>query len=249
MRTTLMTKLSVYILLVFFLCLSFAAFANTRDSAKVEAWDSASVDYRPASKEKMESYKQLKVYNYEKFEKPETLWDKILRWISAKIRNANINQNLILFGLIGFAVLIFLFIILKLLGVEISGLFVFGHKSKDTQILFNQKHDDIYNDNMEQMLTRAIQDKAYREAVRLLYLLSLRQLDALELIHWRPWKTNKDYYYELVVAEHKQLFSTLQLSYEYIWYGQFKIGDEKFIEVQAQFEQFGSAINANKTKA
>ncbi len=246
MRALLMTKHSVYILFVFFLCLPLIAVANTQDSAKVETWDIASVDYRPASKEKMETYKQMKVYNYERYEKPETIWDKILRWISAKLRDTNLNQNLILYGLIGFAVLVFLFIMLKLLGVEITGLFVFGHKSKAAQILFKQKHDDIYSDNMEQMLAQAVKIKAYREAVRLLYLLSLRQLDALELIHWRPWKTNRDYYYELLVAEHKQLFSTLQLSYEYIWYGQFKVEEERFNKVQAQFKLFENAINAKK---
>lgn len=249
MTAPLMTKQSVYILLFFFLCLPLVAVANTQNSTKVETWDSASVNYRPASKEKMEAYKQMKVYNYERFEKPETLWNKFLRWIRAKIGKSSLNQNLVLYDLVAFAVLIFLFLILKLMGVDITGLFVFGHKSKAAQIMFKQQHDDIYGDNMEQMLTQAIKNKAYREAVRLLYLLSLRQLDTLELIHWRPWKTNKDYYYELVMTEHKLLFSTLQLSYEYIWYGQFKVEEEKFYEVQAQFEKFESTINNHKTKA
>lgn len=249
MTAPLMIKQSVYILLFFFLCLPFVAVANAQDSAKVETWDSASVNYRPASKEKMETYKQMKVYNYERFEKPETMWNRFLRWIKAKIGKTSLNQNLVLYGLVTFAVLIFLFLILKLLGVDITGLFVFGHKSKAAQIMFKQQHVDIYSDNMEQLLTQAIKNKAYREAVRLLYLLSLRQLDTMELIHWRPWKTNKDYYYELVMTEHKGMFSTLQLSYEYIWYGQFKVEEEKFYEVQAQFEQFESALNNHKTKA
>lgn len=249
MIAPLMTKQSFYIFLFLFLCLPLVIVANTRDSAKVEIWDSASVDYRPVSKEKMETYKQMKVYNYERFEKPETLWDNFLRWISAKLGKNGLNQNLVLYGLLSFAVLVFLFLILKLMGVEITGLFVLGHKNKTAQIMFKQKHVDIYSDNMEQMLTRAIKNKDYREAVRLLYLLSLRHLDALELIHWRPWKTNRDYYYELVTTEHKHLFSALQLSYEYIWYGQFKVEEEKFYEVQAQFEQFESTINHCKTQA
>ncbi len=241
-----MIKQLVYILLVFFFCLPIGTVASTLDSTKVEAWDSASVDYRPASKEKMETYKQMKDYNYERFEKPESLWDKFMRWLSGKIGNSTLNQNLILYGLIGFSVLVFLFVILKLLGVEITGLFVYGHKNKAAQLLFKQQHDDIYSNNMEQMLHEAINGKAYREAVRLLYLLSLRQLDALELIRWQPWKTNKDYYYELVVAEHKHQFSALQLSYEYIWYGQFKVEEEKFNEVQAQFKLFENALSSNK---
>lgn len=213
---------------------------------KVEAWDRSPVDYRFPPAEKMEMYKQMSIYNYDRFEKPETIWDIIQRWLISKFINSGISPKMAIYILIGMAALVLLFVILKLLGVNMSGIFLFSRDNKITNLRFKQGDDDIYNENLDNILLTYIENKAYRDAVRILYLLSIRKLDSNSLIDWKPWKTDKEYYYELPMTHQKQMFKSLVLNYEYIWYGQFKLEEEKFNQIHSNFESFNELINSPK---
>ncbi len=245
-----MSKKLFYTLLLYqLLLLCGKSSVLAQDSTKVDAWDRSAVDYRPASVERMEAYKNMAKYRYDRFEQPESLWDKIKRWILSKIMNSGISSNVIMYILIGIAVLILLFIILKLIGVNITGLFIFTRDTQVTNLNFKAGHEDIYQEDLESILKVAIKNKAYREAVRIMYLLCLRQLDSNACIDWKPWKTNKDYYYEIKDQKHKELFKELVLSYEYVWYGQFKVKDEHFEIVQNEFSSFNDVIGQSKKSA
>ncbi|MGQ1785959.1 MULTISPECIES: DUF4129 domain-containing protein [unclassified Saccharicrinis] len=244
-----MNSKSRYTILFLILLTLIGKDANAQDSAKVEAWDRSHVDYRPASIDKMEAYKRMPQYVYDRYEKPETWWEKFKRWFWSKILRSGLNGKAFLYVLMGMAVLILLFVILKLLGIKISSLFIFTGDSKVQNLSFKQGDDDIYNENLEKVLDVAIKNKAYREAVRVMYLLSLRHLDSSDLIEWKPWKTNKEYYYELKSGEHKKLFKRLVISYEYIWYGQFSVEAEKFGFVRSEFDAFERLIQKGKISA
>ncbi|GAF01738.1 hypothetical protein JCM21142_353 [Saccharicrinis fermentans DSM 9555 = JCM 21142] len=217
-----------------------------QDSTVVEPWDRSKVDYRPASVEAMEAYKLMPKYVYDRYVEPESIWDKIKDWLWTHILRSRINGKVVMYVFIGIAALILLFIILKLLGIKPSGLFIFAGNTKVTNLRFQQVDDDIYNENLEDILQVAIKNKAYREAVRVMYLLSLRHLDSAGVIQWEPWKTNRDYYYELKSDSSKVMFKQLVRSYEYIWYGQFGIGEEKFKMVHANFDEFEQLIHQGK---
>lgn len=213
---------------------------------KVEAWDRSEVDYRFPPAEKIEMYKQMSTYNYDRFENPETIWDIIQRWIISKFVNSGINPNIIIYILIGIATLVLLFVILKLLGINVSGIFLFSSDNKITNLKFKQGNDDMYNEDLDNILLTYIENKAYRDAVRILYLLSIRKLDSNSLIDWKPWKTDKEYYYELPMTNQRKIFKSLVLNYEYIWYGQFKLKEDKFKLIHSDFESFNQLINSPK---
>ena len=241
-----MSKRFVYIFLFFFSILLSGKDVCARDSAKVEAWDRSNVDYRPASAEKMEAYKQMDEYLYDRYEKPETLWDKFKRWFWNQLLNSGISGKVFMYVLIGIAVLILLFVVLKLLGVNISGVFMFAQDNKVTNLSFKQGEDNIYDEKLESILAIAIKNRAYREAVRLMYLLNLRHLDSAGLIDWKAWKTNREYHHELSSSGLKEMFRRIIYNYEYAWYGQFNIEDETFVQVQAEFEAFEKLIQNRK---
>ncbi|SMO85980.1 protein of unknown function [Saccharicrinis carchari] len=220
----------------------FGADANALDSIKTVVQDNSAVHYRPVSADKMESYKQMKAYNYERFQKPESQWAKFKRWLWSKLSYGGVSHKIIVYLIIGLAVIILLFVILKLLDVELTGLFILANKHHISKSFYSQKHPDIYSRNIDDRLAMAIKNKDFRQAVRFMYLLSLRQLDTLGLIQWQPWKTNKEYCHELTSPGHKQSFTYLQLSYEYIWYGQFTVEEEQFNKVRTQFKDFNRAI-------
>ncbi len=244
-----MNNNSVYSILLFLLLSMLGLDLNAQDSLKAEAWDRSYVDYRPASAENIGAYKQMSEYSYDRYKEPKSWWELFKQWLWSKIVQIGLRNNGVVYFLIGLAVLILLFVILKLLGVKISGLFIFTQNNKITNLNFKQGEEDIYDENLDKLLVVAIKNKAYREAVRIRYLLSLRHLDSADLIDWRPWKTNKEYYYELSLSEQKELFKSLVISYEYIWYGLFDVEEERFIEVETAFNQFEKLIGTKKISA
>ena len=239
----------VYIFFILYLTLFAGAKVHAQDLEQVEAWDRSDVDYRPASAEKMEEYKQMDEYLYDRYKKPESVWDKIKRWLLKQILKSGVSGEFFMYVLIGIAVLILLIVILKLLGVKITGLFIFTHDNKVTNLNFKGGDDDIYNDKLESTLVVAINNKAYREAVRIMYLLTLRHLDSADLIDWKPWKTNREYYYELSSGELKDGFKNLIYDYEYVWYGQFYVEEDSFTRIRAEFNRFEQQLPHRKISA
>ncbi len=205
--------------------------------------DSSNVVYRHPSIEKMESYKLMDEYKYDSFEAPETIWDKILKWFFNLFKDTGIQPNVIKYSFIAIGVLICVFIVLKLLGIKPTGLFIIKHDPNVTQLNFKQSEDDIYNQDLDEILKLSIRNNAYREAVRLLYLICLRHLDQSNKIDWKPWKTNHDYYYEITDKNHNQEFKHLVTNYEYVWYGHFSVDINKFNEIKEQFEKFINTTN------
>ncbi|TLX77676.1 DUF4129 domain-containing protein [Labilibacter sediminis] len=236
------------LLYTFLSCLLFLIFsaslnAKAKEADKVDAWDRSQVEYRHPEAGIMEMYKEMSIYRYDRYENPETIWDKIRKWLLSKFINSGIGPKFIIYTLIGLAIFILVFVILKLLGVRLSGLLLFSNDTKVTNLNFKAGDDDIYNKNLDSILKTAIERKAYREAVRILYLLSIRALDATSLIDWKPWKTDKEYYYELQQPDHKTQFKNLVINYEYIWYGQFSLDERKFDQIHAEFNAFNHSIN------
>jgi len=213
---------------------------------KLDVWDRSSVDYRFPPTQEMKKYQEMSVYNFERFENSKSVWDTLQSWILSKFLDLGIERNVIVYILIGFAVLVLLFVIIKLLGVNIFGLFLFSSNNGITNLNFKQGNKDINNERLDKTLLTYIENRAYREAVRILYLISIRSLDTSSLIDWKPWKTDRDYFYELQVSNHHQMFKRLVLSYEYIWYGQFSLGKERFNQIHSDFKLFFQQINSSK---
>jgi hypothetical protein len=235
-------QLSFYaVFWLFCLC----AFSTGIEKKKTEAWDRSKVEYRHPSAVKMEAYRQESRYIYDRLQKPDSWWDQVKRWIWSKFTDSGFNPKILVYLFMGIAVCVFLFVVLMLLGIRPSGLFIFKRNERLTHLNFKQGVEDIYGEDLDQMLNSCIRHGAYREAIRLLYLLSIRQLDQLSWIEWKPWKTNRDYYYELKGARHKEEFKRLVLNYEYIWYGQFHIDQSKFEMIKDEFDSFKSVVGAD----
>lgn len=221
--------------------------AATVSEDKMDVWDRSKIAYRHPSVEKMESYKHMNEYIYDRAQKPDSLWDQFKRWIWQKLFSNGINPSIISYILIAIAIIILFSVTLLLLGIKPSGLFIFKRNQHITPIKFKAGEEDIYNQDLDHMLQGCVRNKAYREAIRLQYLICIRHLDQSQWIEWKPWKTNKEYYYELKQAEHKVEFKNLVLNYEYIWYGQFTIDQSHFDEIQDKFKRFANTVTSGKS--
>lgn len=197
---------------------------------------------RVPSPEAMSKYYASEDYNYEEEVKPKSWWDYIKEFLLKWIRQAGLRGShlLALLTVAGAAALIWLVIIIT--NTPVKGLFYFSKNSALVSIPLKAE-SDINNPELETMLALYIKHKAYREAVRIRYLLMLKQLHNNKIINWNNHKTNRDYQREMGNHRLLQQFRDLTYHYEYSWYGHFMVDDTLFENISQQYSDFNKALN------
>ena len=99
-------------------------------------------------------------------------------------------------------------------------------------------------DDLEGQLTHFVQIKNYREAVRYLYLKTLRILNDRGMIRYHPESTNQEYWQQLSATPQGRPFRDLITIYENVWYGEFSMGDALFIRLREYFDDFYKSVQA-----
>lgn len=173
----------------------------------------------------------------------------LLAWISYyfqrliyKILSNKYLYNTIVFILILFFVLIVFLILTK---TKLSSLF-YRAKSTGKKLEFIEVENNIEESDLDMLIQQEIANKNFRKAVRYYYLKILKILNEKGMINWEPSKTNRDYYYELYNSGHENSFSKLSFAYEYVWYGDFEIGANEFLNIEGEFKNFNSNIGKIK---
>lgn len=123
---------------------------------------------------------------------------------------------------------------------------IFQRNSKQIQIPDDALMEDIHNLDFETLVREARENGAFRKAVRLLYLESLKQLSDQEWIDWRLNKTNEDYLRELKGTYIEAPFDALSLHFAYVCYGDVPIDDRQYQEVEQIFRQFQSQLTRRR---
>lgn len=89
--------------------------------------------------------------------------------------------------------------------------------------------DTIYGVDFEQSISQAMLSGDYKEAVRLLYLQTLKSLDDDGRIVWQPYKTPTQYKYEV----HMEAFNRLTNDFLRVRYGNFEATEILFGSMRA----------------
>jgi hypothetical protein len=103
---------------------------------------------------------------------------------------------------------------------------------------------DLTEDDLEGQLTHFIQIKDYRQAVRYLYLKTLRLLNDGGMIRYHQESTDQEYWQQLKATPQGGPFRDLITIYENVWYGEFPLGDALFVRVREYFEDFYKSVRA-----
>lgn len=158
---------------------------------------------------------------------------------SNKSMDGNVNWLFIIILGLGLV-----FLIMYLLGFRPNN--IFGkNKSASANPNENDVEENIHNIKFETELEKAIRNKNYKLAVRILYLESLKKLSDYSLIDWKKNKTNWDYVKEVQRANLQQPFKKITNAFDYVWYGNFQIDESTFKLMQEQIEDFKSKIEQN----
>lgn len=120
-------------------------------------------------------------------------------------------------------------------------------RSKEKDGNMQQKLEDIEENLMESDLMRwlrkVVEEKNYRLALRIYYLIIIKELATRGLINWKKEKTNMDYLYEMRGHNTYDHFEEITGIYQLIWYGEKNMGDKYLIDMSHKFRSYYESIN------
>lgn len=216
------------------------ATTDSLQKTKVIVIDSSIIAVRKPGVEKQNELLNNKDYQYErKSPVGKNPWERFKEWLANQLeklfssKGGEISLKILKYVLIIVAIVTIVFILLK---NNIRSLF-YG-KSAKTTIDFSELEEDIHTIDFNELISKAIQEKDYRRAVRLHFLKLLKELTDKNLIAWKIDKTNKDYYIELSNTSYSKQFKELTFLYEYIWYGSFELNEEDYNTTINKFQSF-----------
>jgi hypothetical protein len=218
---------------------------DTASEAIVLPPDSAAITIRPANQNVIDQLKEDADMNYD-VDSPAvwSVWDRFRSWLS------NLIDSLFSWGeytdwgqffTFLFVIIILSFVILKLLRVDTVKMFYGAPKTSAGRYAIIE--EDIHVMDFDKLIQDALQKKAFRLAIRLTFLQSLKMLADHHHIYWEPGKTNHDYLDELKATSLKSGFAQLNYYFEYAWYGNFNITQDTFTHVRDLFNKWKGNIH------
>jgi hypothetical protein len=141
----------------------------------------------------------------------------------------------------------FTFIIL-LLGAVLYYFIKSGLFSKNTDVseayLYNTHNleEKIHEADLDSLLKEALANKQYKHAVRIYYLICIKQLSDKNVIVWKKQKTNYEYLLELRSKSYYDLFFKLTRYYELVWYGDKSIDESEYFLMDGSFKLFTEEV-------
>lgn len=216
------------------------------DSVLLSRPQSENVIFPKKFQENMPSRYKGKEYDYTTIQPRESFLEKLMRKVYAIIRAifGNVNPS----GSIGFATHIFRLFVIVAVGFILyflikfiigkNGNLFFSKKNKKVSIVGEELVENIHEINFPENILKLESQKDYRSAIRYQFLYLLKKMSDKKLINWNFEKTNKDYIHELKIAQQKSDFSDLVEIFNYVWYGEFSIDEERYQYYKNQFQSF-----------
>lgn len=205
--------------------------------------DTFSVTPRNFDESKLDDLRNDKDFDYS--EPPtvgENLWDRFWQWVSefiGKLFRGAVTTNwgriLIYVG----CLIVLVMIVLALLKVDGFKVLFKGADSPSTTGVF---YENIHTMDFDALIKEATEKGDFRNAVRLIFLHSLKILSDGHHIHWQPGKTNHDYLEELKIADLRSGLGELSFYFDYAWYGGFSITSVQFDKVKNIFHTWRAGI-------
>lgn len=240
-------------LFVFFILGSLAVFSNTnqQDSLSVK-YDTQPLRLRQIQKEDLAVYENNPDFNYEVVQQNGIQW-----WEDFKTWIGNILLRIfeIFFGvgkavgylaiflrIIPYILLLFLLFLLIKFFLNVNSRTIVHSKKNSAIVSLSEEEHIIKNEDISQLIERALAANDYRLAVRYYYLYMLQIMTEKDIIAWELQKTNEDYLKEIKKSHLKQPFTAITRLYDYIWYGGFDIDATKYARAEVQFSSLQNML-------
>jgi hypothetical protein len=162
-----------------------------------------------------------------------------LLWLGRLLSSAGFRYFVyfVLGGLLVFA-------ILRIMSENNLGLFYRSRAKKRSGVGNAGDEAGTAEEDLDERLRYHLGRNDHRQAVRYLYLRSLRGLGGRGLIKGGGRSTNREYLRQLEGTPQETAFRFLTGAYEKVWYGDFRLGDDAFRRLQQYFEDFDKTVAA-----
>ena len=208
-----------------------------------EKYDSSKLN--PSELKREDWNKQKNAYQYVDDEKPKPKKkDEPLKVEEKKSKwNWDINTQVVRTILICIVVGILILVIILLLR---KSNWVFNKKVNDKHLLIARLEENLPESDIDPHLSKSINEKDYRLAFRLYFLLLIQKLALNNHVVWRKEKTNGEYLIECNSKNFYDTFAKLTLAFDQVWYGEYQLPKHLFEEYQADFKSILNQLNSPK---
>lgn len=180
-------------------------------------------------------------------EAPQSRYDDIRNRRRPVEVGSGLSSALLIFTLIIIAIVGIILLARNLLGLEViprnkklkKKAAVGGVNLKDIE-------ENIHESDLEAFIGKALAEQKYALAVRLYYLLLLKELSAAGLIRWKRDKTNRQYLNELRKTPLAPDFLKATRIFELAWYSKYEIDEEHFKRIEPEFKSIVEQVRQQK---
>jgi hypothetical protein len=145
--------------------------------------------------------------------------------------------KIILFTLV-ISLLIFI-----LVRVMAGNVFIMNKKIKEEDEFSEiSPEENIHAADLEKLYNAALAAGNFRQAIRICYLVVIRELSSQQLIKWKKDKTNREYMLEMMNHSAQKHFREITFLFERIWYGEAEINEKNFQLISPRFNSFISVL-------
>jgi hypothetical protein len=178
-----------------------------------------------------------------------SLWDRFWLWVGQNLiapffaRSATQGGRTIWFII---AALILVAVLLRVFRADLGGIFGKSGKSSDDGQEPLLDVENIADADLRALLARALESGAYRDVVRLRYLIVLQTLAARGAIEWARDKTNTQYVAEVRGGREADIakpFAEATRVFDYVWYGGLEVDEARYASLVGRFDRLDEALS------
>lgn len=239
-----------FLFLLLFLVLGSTHSFAQNDSTEVK-YDVAPLSIKKITDQDLKKYENDPKFDYEIVKADSSWWSDFKIWIG----NLFLQFFEWIFGVDEAAgiLVVFLKVLPYILLAVLLFLLIKFFLSVNSRAPMNMENDKAFvslseeeyiikNEDIEELIQRALADKNYRLAIRYYYLFILQLMSDKELIRWETQKTNRDYLKEIEKPNLKKPFTKITRLYDYIWYGDFSIDETKYEKAAVAFSSLQKIV-------
>lgn len=158
----------------------------------------------------------------------------------------NINPTLLKIGLVTLVICALVFLLYKILG---DTKFLKNTKVKTGDFsLLDEAEENLETADLEKFLREALAQKQFKSAVRIYYLMILKELFQRGFIKWKKGKTNYEYLSEMSDRKEFAYFQSLTKAFEIVWYGDVEITESDYAAISPSFNNMITRLRENGQK-
>ncbi|MBQ4822404.1 DUF4129 domain-containing protein [Aquimarina sp. MMG016] len=210
-------------------------------------------DVKKFDNQKIEEFQADDAFNYTEYEEPDNAWTRLKKWFGQIITKFikwlfGVDEVsgfwLVVLQILPYLIVIGVIFLLIWLFMKVNPSDMLFEKQKAPQVELTEDEDIIQNQDIQQLIQQALQNKNYRLAIRYYYLFVLKKLSDQEIIAWESQKTNMDYIKELSDDSLKNQFKVITRLYDFIWYGSFEVDENSYQQAEKEFKSMTNTIQS-----